>query len=192
MLANPIKGSVGHFTVKSKHCSVWVSKMAVCVCGSQVPFSHVLAVTRRDEIENSGSPRSSCWGKGNCRAGRLLLPIMTGWASHACTHHYTHTHIQIYTQRLSVRPIPPNGRSLILLTGARGGNEVCHLYIHDPWMTSLPHSTPPSWPGNGTLLGWEGGDRGTKIGSGIPFQWDALMQTPVCWVYKSPHKWGQS
>lgn len=60
----------------------------------------------------------------------------------------THTHnyipTQIYTQRLGVKPIPPNGRSLILLTGAQGGNEVCHLYIYDPWLTSLPHSPPPS------------------------------------------------
>lgn len=74
--------------------------------------------------------------------------------AHAHSHNYIPT--RIYTQRLSVKPIPPNGQSLILLTGIREGNEVCHPYIHDPWLTLLPHSPPPSWPGNGTLLGWEG------------------------------------
>lgn len=68
--------------------------------------------------------------------------------------HHTHTHIHTdarthkqrythtYTQKLSVKPIPPNGRSFILLTGAQGGNEVCHLYIHDPWLTPLTHHLP--------------------------------------------------
>lgn len=77
--------------------------------------------------------------------------------------HHTNTlpyiRARTYTQKLSIKPIPPNGRTLILLTGAQGGNEDCHLYIHDPWLTPLPHVPPPSWPGNGTLLGWDKEDR---------------------------------
>lgn len=119
-------------------------------------FSHVLTMTLHVDIENSGSPRSSCWREGKRGAARLLLPIMTGWTSHTHTHYIL---TQKHTQKLSVKPIPPNGHSLILLTGAQGGNEVCHLCIRDPWLTSLPHLPPPSWPGNGTLLGWDGGDR---------------------------------
>lgn len=149
-------------------------------------FSHVLTMTLHVDIENSGSPRSSCWREGKRGAARLLLPIMTGWTSHTHTHYIL---TQKHTQKLSVKPIPPNGHSLILLTGAQGGNEVCHLCIRDPWLTSLPHLPPPSWPGNGTLLGWDGGDRNRVWDS---FEWSALTQTPACWVHKSPHKWGQS
>lgn len=148
---------MGHFGGKSLQAwhNAWARKRDyLCVVHG---FSHVLTVTLHVDIENSGSPRSSCWRGGNRGAGRLLLPIMMGWTSHTHTQPYTHT--WIYTQKLSVKPIPPNGHSLILLTGAQGGNEVCHLYIHDPWLTPLPHSPPPSWPGNGTLLGWDGGDR---------------------------------
>lgn len=90
-------------------------------------------------------------GQGYC--SRLL------WRDEHLTHTQLYTHADTHTQKLSIKPIPPNSHSLILLTGAQGGNEVCHLYIHDPWLTSLPHSPPPSWPGNGTLLGWDGGDR---------------------------------
>lgn len=93
-------------------------------------------------------------------AGQEDCSCLLWWDEHHThTHTQPYTHTWIYTQKLSVKPIPPNGHSLILLTGAQGGNEVCHLYIHDPWLTPLPHSPPPSWPGNGTLLGWDGGDR---------------------------------
>lgn len=126
--------------------------------------------------------------RGQTQGREIALAYYDGTnVTHTHTHNYIPT--RIYTQRLSVKPIPPNGRSLILLTGAQGGNEVCHLYIHDPWLTSLPHSPPPSWPGNGTLLGWEGE---TEIGYVIPFEWSALTQTSACWVHKSPRKWGQS
>lgn len=152
------------------------------------PFSHVLAVTLHVDIENSGSPHSSCWGEGNHRAGRLLLPIMTGWTSHTHTQNYIPR--RIYTQRLSVKPIPPNGCSLILLTGAQGGNEVCHLY---PWplVDFAPPFTSPFMTWQWHPIRVRRGRRETEIGSGIPSEWSALTQTSV-WVHKSTFKWGQS
>lgn len=80
--------------------------------------------------------------RGQLQGRKIALAYYDGTnITHTHTDNYIPT--QIHTQRLSIQPIPPNGRSLILLTGAQGGNEVCHLYIHDPCLTSLPHSPPP-------------------------------------------------
>lgn len=74
--------------------------------------------------------------------GNRSCAIMTARTSQAHITHWPLIPRRIYTQR-RVGPIPPNGCSFIQLTCARGGNEVCHLYICDPWMTSLPHLPPP-------------------------------------------------
>ena len=74
----------------------------------------------------------------------------------------------------SLRPIPPNGHSLIRLTGAQGGNELCYLYTPDLWLTSLPHLPPPSWPGNDPLL--RGEERAGRVVGGagdVLFEWES-------------------
>lgn len=131
-------------------------KKGLCVCCSRV-FTRPHRDTARRHRELWFTPLQLL-KRGQPR-GRKIAPAYYDGMNITHTHTQPYTHTWIYTQKLSVKPIPPNGHSLILLTGAQGGNEVCHLYIHDPWLTPLPHSPPPSWPGNGTLLGWDGGDR---------------------------------
>lgn len=131
---------MGRFGGKSLHC---VQIENVCVRCSQVDF---FTRPRRDTARR----HQELWftplqllRRGQSQGREIALAYYDGMnILHTHTHTQLYIPTQIYTQRLSIKPIPPNGHNLIVLTGAQGGNEVCHLYIHDPWLTSLPHHLP--------------------------------------------------